>query len=128
MISKIVDAIDEGLIEFEEDEDDSEEDEEVEEVDEEEVTEEVDEEEEENMTEVRRSSIVELENSIREMYKNEEITDKDMKEFLESYHEHLEGECSDCNCPNEDRLDCYIKIQTNLIDDEGTQHDFSCLM
>ena len=127
LVSKIVDAIDEGLIEFEDDGEESEEEESDGEVEESEKESEEDEEDEEaifkNVTEVRKDAIVELRKSIESMYKDGEIKDKEMKEFLEEYHEHLESDCTECNCPNEDRLDCYIKIQTSLIDDEGVQHD-----
>ena len=125
LVSKIVDAIDEGLIEFEDDGEESEEEESDGEVEESEKEDEEDEEDIfKNVTEVRKDAIVELRKSIESMYKDGEISDKDMKDFLESYHEHLESDCTECNCPNEDRLDCYIKIQTSLIDDEGVQHDF----
>lgn len=123
LVSKIVDAIDEGLIEFEDDGEESEEEESDGEVKEDEEDEEDEEDIFKNVTEVRKDAIVELRKSIESMYKDGEIKDKGMKEFLEEYHEHLADDCNECDCPNGDRLDCYIKIQTNLIDDEGVQHD-----
>lgn len=130
LITKVIDAIKEGLIAFEDDE------EETDEVEDEEVYEEEREEEQEGdllvnedeeiMTDARREAVVNLTNKIKDQYKKGELTDKEMKKFLEEYFEHIEGEenCVECTCPNEDRLSCYIKVQTSLIDDDGMYHDF----
>ncbi|MBO8161124.1 MAG: hypothetical protein H0Z24_05760 [Thermosipho sp. (in: Bacteria)] len=126
LIAKIVDAIEEGLLEF-----DSEDEEEIEEEDNEEVEEdntEVEEETtddediEEEMTEARRKTIEELVKEIKRQYKEGELSDKEIKATLEQYNEYSET-CSTCNCPKEDRLKCYIDLYTSLVDDEGNMHE-----
>ena len=133
LITKVIDAIKEGLIGFEDDDEEETDEVEVEEVYEEEKEEEqeeellvIDDEDEEIMTDARREAVVELTKKIKDQYKKGELTDKEMKKFLEEYFEHIEGEenCVECTCPNDDRLSCYIKVQTSLIDDDGMYHDF----
>lgn len=120
LISKIVDAIEDGLLEFEvEDEEDVEET--VEEPKEEPTPEPVEDEEDEEITDARRETMVEIREEIIRQYEEGEITDKEIKQALEKLNEKDE-DCHKCDCPSEDRLECYIQLYQSLVDDEGETH------
>jgi hypothetical protein len=58
------------------------------------------------------------EKDIRSAYKNKELSDKEIADFLKDYYN---GEYKGSKKEN---LENYIKIMTSLVDDEGEVHDF----
>jgi len=117
LISKIVKAVEEGLISF-----DDEEDEEIEEV-ETETSEETEEEEvhpyfdEEKITEERAKALEELEDELATKISKKEISKKEMKDLIKGFYleNELDGDISD--------EDLYIEARLRLVDDEGEQVD-----
>lgn len=135
LISRIMDAVAEGVIEFETEEveeydadedveleeaieqtleDDSEE-EEIEENEEEiEEIEETEENEEDEELSPREATQIQIEEEIMESYENGSLTDKQIAKFLEEY---FNGKFKPIN--KKRALNKYIEIQCDLVDEEG---------
>lgn len=138
LIAKVIKAIEDGLLEFEYDDEDEEsgdvedsadkdEDTDVEdEVDEVEDSEYEDSDGEdyfpEDMTDERKKACAELKKEITAEYKGKKLTDKEIKQFCSDFY--LDHEGYDSSLPKDEQLDMYIQAQQRLIDDEGEQHDF----
>lgn len=126
LIEKVVQAVRDGLLDFDD------EDEEDDEVSEKEapVPEKVDsdsedeDEEEDNtndidnpaMTEARKKAILAQDDEIRKQFSKGEVTRADLVEFLQSFYD-TEDDMSDMS--DEDLLDTYIDAVCRLVDDEG---------
>lgn len=66
-----------------------------------------------------------VEKDIRAKVKSKKLTDATIKKFLSKYYEG-DPDCADCSgCSKEERLDCYIKIQRNLVDDDGELNELN---
>lgn len=134
LISRIMDAVAEGVIEFETEEvedydadedveleeaieqtleDDSEE-EEIEETEENEEEIEVEENEEDEELSPREATQIQIEEEIMESYENGSLTDKQIAKFLEEY---FNGKFKPIN--KKRALNKYIEIQCDLVDEEG---------
>ena len=134
LISRIMDAVAEGVIEFETEEveeydadedveldeaieqtleDDSEE-EEIEETEENEEEIEVEENEEDEELSPREATQIQVEEEIMESYENGSLTDKQIAKFLEEY---FNGKFKPIN--KKRALNKYIEIQCDLVDEEG---------
>lgn len=134
LISRIMDAVAEGVIEFETEEveeydadedveleeaieqtleDDSEE-EEIEETEENEEEIEVEENEGDEELSPREATQIQIEEEIMESYENGSLTDKQIAKFLEEY---FNGKFKPIN--KKRALNKYIEIQCDLVDEEG---------
>jgi len=110
--------VDLGLVD-EEDADEDEED--IEEVE----AEEVEGEEEIEVSEEVVEAEDEVEKDIRAKYKKKKLKDSQIKKFLSKYYDG-DPDCTDCKgCSKEEMLDCYIKIQRSLVDDDCEKHELS---
>ena len=128
LIEKVVQAVRDGLLDFD---DDEEEEETVEETpapknvakgapapvdveeDEEDLTNDIDNPE---MTEARRKAILAQDSSIRKQFKKGEVTRDNLVEFLQSFYD-TEEDMDDMS--DDDLLDTYIDAVCRLVDDEG---------
>ena len=125
LIEKVVQAVRDGLLDFD-DEEDEEEETGVDEapVAKEAPVEDSDEEEEDNtndidnpaMTEARKKAILAQDEEIREQFSKGDVTRDDLVEFLQSFYD-TEDDMSDMS--DEDLLDTYIDAVCRLVDDEG---------
>lgn len=125
LIEKVVQAVRDGLLDFDDDEDEEEETEVAEApVAKEAPVEDSDEEEEDNtndidnpaMTEARKKAILAQDEEIREQFSKGDVTRDDLVEFLQSFYD-TEDDMSDMS--DEDLLDTYIDAVCRLVDDEG---------
>lgn len=116
LLAKIVQAIEEGVLEWEE-ESASEETEEVAEVIED--TEKVEEEEYDFVTEARKSACMKLEKEIRADFKAKKITNKEIVKFLKNFDEEF------VSGGVESDLEDYIYVKFNLVDEDGELHELS---
>lgn len=108
LLARIVKGIEEGKIEWEE--------EEVED------QEESDEEEEDtsNDNEARLEAIAEMEERVQEEVDSDDLTEEEIDEILEEILDDY-----DPNIRLDKKVDKLIEVYTNMIDDEGVEHDFS---
>lgn len=125
LIEKVVQAVRDGLLDFDDDEESDEEEvveapakkeaPAVEESDEEEddMTNDVD---NPKMTEARRKAILSQDDEIRKQFKKGEVTREDLAEFLQSFYD-VEDDMDDMS--DDDLLDTYIDAVCRLIDDDG---------
>lgn len=128
LISRIVDGVEQGIIEFEDDEvEESDEDEDITEddlldediiEDEEEIDIDLEDEEDEDLS-IREQVQGAIRDDMRKQYAQKEITDKEISKFLDSY---TNGRFKSVN--KKRSLDKYIEIHTDLVDDDGDVHDF----
>lgn len=125
LIEKVVQAVRDGLLDFDDEEDEEEETEVAEApVAKEAPVEDSDEEEEDNtndidnpaMTEARKKAILAQDEEIREQFSKGDVTRDDLVEFLQSFYD-TEDDMSDMS--DEDLLDTYIDAVCRLVDDEG---------
>jgi hemerythrin-like domain-containing protein len=59
-----------------------------------------------------------LEEEIREAYKDKELSDKEIADYLDSYfNEKQKG-------TKAEKLNMYVEIQRSLVDDDGEVHEF----
>lgn len=114
LIAKIVTAIEEGKLEWEEDEESTE-------ADTTPVKEDNDSNEEVEIlgSDERKKAVEALRDELTEAYNNDDLTDKEILTFLKKYYNNNYTS----NDPIED-AELYIDIQCNLIDDEGETHEF----
>ena len=133
LVEKLIQAVKDGLISLEDDEETDEEEAETEvepTEDVEEETESIDEadeaEEEEddtndfdnpNMTKERKTAIEAFDTATRESIKNGEITDKDMRAFLAEFHDMKVADLKEYSA--EEIVDFYIDAAIRFIDDDG---------
>lgn len=117
LLSKIVQAIEDGLIEWADEE--SEETEEVAEDEIEEVEDTTEEEEYDFVTEARKSACMELEKSIRKDFKAKKLSHKEIIKFLKNIDEEF------VSGGVESDLEDYIYVQFNLVDEDGELHEMS---
>lgn len=121
LIARLVKAVEDGLISFE---DDEEEEPEVEEPEVEE-TEEVETVEEdyfpEDMTEDRKTVMTEIEKELKADLKAKDIPDKEIKELNEKFY--LDHEGYESKLSKREKFEMYVEALLRLIDDEGEQHD-----
>ena len=127
LIEKVVQAVKDGLLDFD-DEEESEEEETVTEAPakKKEVVESVESDDEEDdmtndidnpdMTEARKKAIIAQDDEIRNQFKKGEVTRKDLVEFLQSFYD-VEDDMDDMS--DEDLLDTYIDAVCRLVDDDG---------
>ena len=89
--------------------------------------EEVEEEEDENLapevdfevSEARAKAEAEIEKDIKSKLFNKKLKVSSIKNFLKDYYDG-DADCSDCKgCSEDETIDCYIEIQKSLVDDEG---------
>lgn len=108
LLARIVKGIEEGKIEWA--------DEEVED------QEESDEEEEDtsNDNEARLEAIAEMEERVQEEVDSDDLTEEEIDEILEEILDDY-----DPNIRLDKKVDKLIEVYTNMIDDEGVEHDFS---
>ena len=75
--------------------------------------------------EIRESQLAKnIEKDIRKRYETGKLKDKHLKDFMKKYYD---GDpSSDCpkGCKGTCLLECYVDIQTSLIDDKGKLCDF----
>lgn len=130
LVEKLINAVEEGLISLD-DEDESEEETETEEVTETEEpaesgeTEEAEDDEYDptndpenpNMTKKRLTALKAFEESTRNSVKNGEITSKDMREFLAEFHDMKVADLK--GYTDDDITDFYIDAASRFIDDDG---------
>ena len=128
LIEKVVQAVRDGLIDFDDEDEEEEEEEETEVVEapvaKEAPVEDSDDEEEDNtndidnpaMTEARKKAILAQDDEIRKQFSKGEVTRADLVEFLQSFYD-TEDDMSDMS--DEDLLDTYIDAVCRLVDDEG---------
>lgn len=123
LIEKVVQAVRDGLIEFDDDEEETEEEvatvnntsvKPVEESDEEEdITNDI---ENPDMTEARRKAIIAQDESIRKQFKKGEVTRDNLVEFLQSFYD-TDEDMEDMS--DDEILDTYIDAVCRLVDDDG---------
>ena len=130
LIEKVVQAVKDGLIDFDDDEEDEEGVEETpapkntkkeapapveseEEDEEEDLTNDLDNPE---MTEARKKAIIAQDNSIRKQFKKGEVTRDNLVEFLQSFYD-TEEDMDDMS--DDEILDTYIDAVCRLVDDDG---------
>ena len=124
LIEKVVQAVRDGLLDFDDDDEDEEGETEVTEAP---VAKEApveDDEEDDNtndidnpaMTEARKKAILAQDDEIRKQFSKGEVTRADLVEFLQSFYD-TEDDMSDMS--DEDLLDTYIDAVCRLVDDEG---------
>lgn len=124
LIEKLVQAVREGLLDFDDEDEDSEEVAEEVSSKEEVASVESDDEEDDltndidnpNMTEARKKAIISQDEEIREQFENGDVSREDLVEFLQSFYD-TEDDMSDMS--DEDLLDTYIDAVCRLIDDDG---------
>lgn len=124
LIEKIVQAVKDGLIEFDEDEEETVEENIVPLPTTAPAVEEAEEEEEDdvndldnpNMTEARKKALINQDNSIRKQFKNGDVTRDNLVEFLQSFYD-TEEDMDDMS--DDDLLDTYIDAVCRLVDDDG---------
>lgn len=123
LIEKLVQAVREGLLDFDDEDEDTEE--VAEEVSSKEEVASVESDEEDdltndidnpNMTEARKKAIISQDEEIREQFDNGDVSREDLVEFLQSFYD-TEDDMSDMS--DEDLLDTYIDAVCRLIDDDG---------
>lgn len=137
LIAKVVKAVEEGLLAFDDEEEDQEEEPQtktdtnpVDEVEEESHDEP---QEEENTktegefllecsTNVRRKVVSDKNIEVEEAIKNEEFSDKELNEFLEDFY--LPHEGFKKTLPKDEKIDMLKELYARMIDDEGNEHDF----
>lgn len=123
LLSKIVQAIEDGVLAW--DEEETAEDEEVEYSGEEEEQallekeEDVTEEEYDFVTEARKSACMDLEKSIRKDFKAKKLSHKDIIKFLKGIDEEFVSGGAESD------LEDYIYVQFNLVDEDGELHEMS---
>lgn len=123
LIDKVVQAVKDGLLDFDDEEDEEDTDTpttapaptpvESDEDDEEDDTNDVD---NPNMTEARKEAIIAQDESIRKQFKKGEVTREELVEFLQAFYD-TEDDLSDMS--DDDILDTYIDAVCRLVDDEG---------
>lgn len=128
LIEKLVNAVKDGLIEFDDDEDETEEEDEVPNspapapVEDEEADDEEEEEDDTNdidnpnMTEARKKAILKMDDSSRKQFKEKKLTRGELVEFLQSFYD-TEDSLDDMS--DDEVLDTYIDAVCRLIDDDG---------
>ena len=122
LIAKIVQAIEDGLIEWSdgESEESADEEEAVEETTKEINTDYVDDNGEYDfVTEARKTACMDLEKSIRNDFKAKKLSHKDIIKFLKGIDEEFVSGGAESD------LEDYIYIQFNLVDEDGTLHEMS---
>lgn len=127
LIDKVVKAVKDGLLDFDDDEEESEEvadeapakktnskeSEESEDDEEEDLTNDI---ENPNMTKARKEAIIAQDEEIREQWENDDISREDLVEFLQEFYD-TDDDMSDMS--DEDILDTYIDAVCRLVDDDG---------
>lgn len=118
LLAKIVTAIEEGKLEWEEDEETTEVEDTVpvqeeDNASDEEVAEEI------LGSDERKKAVEALRDELTDAYNNDDLTDKEILTYLKKYYNNNYTS----NDPIED-AELYIEIQCNLIDDEGEAHEF----
>lgn len=94
-------------------------------IDESQTVEEVAEEEATDIPAERLETEQAVEAKIRADFESKKLKPSGIKTFLKKYY-NGDPDCADCKgCSQDETLDCYIEIQTSLVDDEGTQNDMS---
>lgn len=125
LVAKIVQAIEDGLIEWSDEESEESEESADEEVKKEETKKEIntdyvdDNGEYDFVTEARKSACMELEKSIRKDFKAKKLSHKDIIKFLKGIDEEFVSGGAESD------LEDYIYIQFNLVDEDGTLHEMS---
>jgi hypothetical protein len=66
----------------------------------------------------------EIEDRVQTAIKNKKLTVKKMREFLADYFED-DPDCHECNCSDKETTECYLKIKTALVDDDGDEHELA---
>lgn len=139
LLSRIVQAIEDGELEFEDEEDSTADTEEVAEEVVEEVEEVATEDEEvaededefpfdgeyfnlDEMTPERRDAIIEAYNDVVEQYNNDELPEEEIDDILSQFYTEEDGYTP--QLPIEDKIEMFIMAYCRLIDDEGVQHEF----
>lgn len=120
LIDKLVKAVKDGLLDF----DDEDEDEETEEeapapqptADDEEEDDDTNDVDNPNMTAARKKAILAQDDEIRKQFKKKEVTRADLVEFLQSFYD-TEDPMDDMT--DDDLLDTYIDAVCRLVDDDG---------
>lgn len=116
LISKVVEAVEQGTISFDDEDatDDS--------VDE---AESADDEDDAPMTEEREKATDKKVKSITAKHKKGNITDKDVKAFLEEYFSYLDSRERKAllKQSSDELFDLYVQVQCSLIDDDGEEHE-----
>lgn len=138
LIDKVVQAVRDGLIEFDDDyEEDTDEDDTADEAPAKkpEPAEEPEEDEEEedntndidnpNMTKARKKAILAQDDDIRKQWKKGKVTRDDLVEFLQTFYD-TEDDMSDMS--DDDLLDTYIDAVCRLVDDDGNLVDEGAYM
>ena len=131
LIEKVVQAVRDGLLDFDDEEETEEEVEETpapatkktkeapapvesdDDEEEEDLTNDID---NPKMTKARKKAILAQDDSIRKQFENEEVTRDNLVEFLQSFYD-TEEDMDDMS--DEDLLDTYIDAVCRLVDDEG---------
>ena len=120
LLSKIVQAIEDGKLEWEDEESlDIEPEDDTEEVEAEQVKE-TDEENDFNGTETRKHACYEESERIESEYNKDNLSDKEILKFLKDYHN---GRY--VSLGQEEDLEEYMAIHCELIDDEGKKHELA---
>lgn len=120
LIDKLVKAVKDGLLDF----DDEDEDEETEEespapqptADDEEEDDNTNDVDNPNMTEARKKALLAQDDEIRKQFKSKDVTRADLVEFLQSFYDTEE---SMDDMTDDDLLDTYIDAVCRLVDDDG---------
>lgn len=120
LVAKIVQAIEDGLIEWSDEESEESADEEEKETTKEINTDYVDDNGEYDfVTEARKTTCMDLEKSIRKDFKAKKLSHKDIIKFLKGIDEEFVSGGAESD------LEDYIYIKFNLVDEDGTLHEMS---
>ena len=124
LIEKIVQAVRDGLLDFDDEDEEAEESstpvedkaESAEHGDYDDEEDNINDLDNPNMTEARKKALINQDNSIRKQFKKGEVTRDNLVEFLQSFYD-TEEDMDDMS--DEDLLDTYIDAVCRLVDDEG---------
>lgn len=127
LLDKVVEAIDKGLLSFEDDDEEEEEEEPQNEPQEETKEQEPDPEVNEREfllscdTQVRKEALEEVKEQVKDMIKDGSYSPEEIDEALESFY--LPSEGYDKNLSSEEKEEMLIEMYQRLTDDEGDMHD-----